>query len=137
MQTKAFHNIVQGVLTGNLGYGVMNGHQDPKGAQCATVYDQLYLYMCRKELSPVTTVWEEICDKIEDKTLLTLSLPEFIALRNKLKKEHESNRPVLIDMSHHYMEFRRRALNYHTSIVRLVDMMNNHIERKLALAGCE
>jgi hypothetical protein len=137
MQTKTFHNIVQGVLTGNLGYGLMNGDKYPKESHCATVYDQLYLYECRKELNPVTTVWDEICDKIKDKTLLTLSLPEFIALRNKLKKEHESNRPILIDMSHHYMEFRRRAHRYHNAVGNLLNKMNNYIENKLAAAGCE
>ena len=132
MQTKVFHNIVQGVLNGNLGYGLMNGDKDPKGSHCATVYDQLYLYECDKELTPVTTVWGEVCNKIKDKTLTTLSLTEFIALRDKLLKEHESNRPLLIEMSNHYMEFRRRAAMYHNGIVKLVRMMNNHIENRLA-----
>jgi hypothetical protein len=132
---KTFHNIVQGVLSGELGYGLMNGCKDPKATYCATVYDQLYLYECDKEFTLKTDVWGKIAELCKAKTLTTQSLTNLIQLRNSLKAEYQSNHPTLMNMMNHYAFFRVRAARYHNAIIKLLNFMNRIID--IQLAGCD
>jgi hypothetical protein len=131
---KTFHNIVQGVLSGDLGYGLMNGCQDPKGSHRATVEDQLYLYECDKAFTLTTIIWNEAIEYCKNRTLSTLPVDQLINLRNRLKSEHDNNHSILMDMINHYVFYRRRAVHYHNAILKLINCMNRIIEDQLK--GC-
>lgn len=130
---KTFHNIVQGVLSNTLGYGLINGCNNPEESYCSTVYDQLYQYECHKAFKLNTDVWKEISNMA--KNGINPSIAITISLRNKLKKEHESNRNTISLMMANYAYYRTRAINYHNTMIKSINLMNRIIETRLELAG--